>query len=328
MLAPTMSRAPEAQPGTLFAGVAVPVPANGSIAPISFGPVASSGVRRALAGFEPDVLHLHEPLIPSLSLLALWNAESVPCVGTFHASAEASAGYRIARSILERAARRLALRTAVSDAARALVSRYFPGEYVITPNGVDVKRFAEAKPLDSLPAGKKVLFFGRLDRRKGLEVVIQAMTRLRDLDATLIVGGTGPEEKSAHRLAEQLQIRAQFLGDVAEEDVARLYRSVDVYVAPGLGGESFGVVLLEAMAAGTPVVCSSLPGFREVAGQAAALVPADQPGPLADAIRDVLRGWGEELARKGKARAGSFDWSRLAVGVEDLYGRARRETAA
>jgi phosphatidylinositol alpha-mannosyltransferase len=320
VVAPTADR-PVAETGVVTIGHAVGIPANGSRAPIAFGPLAASGIRRALTLLQPDVLHLHEPLIPSLSLLALWNARTIPTVGTFHAAATSSAGYRLSRAILDRAARRLNVRTAVSDAARELVVRYFPGEYLITPNGVDVAKFATAEPLDLGP-GRKVLFFGRLERRKGLEVLIQAFTRLRDLDVSLVVGGSGPEEKTVRDLATRLQVPARFLGRIDDADVPRLYKAADVYCVPGLGGESFGIVLLEAMAAGTPVVCSSLEGFRGIAGNAAAIVPSEQPGPLADAIREVLGGWGEELRRKGSARAAQFDWSRMVAGVEHIYDRA------
>jgi phosphatidylinositol alpha-mannosyltransferase len=208
-----------------------------------------------------------------------------------------------------------------------LAARYFPGRYLITPNGVDVARFATADPLDLGP-GRKVLFFGRLERRKGLAVLIQAFTRLRDLEVALIVGGSGPEEKAARALAQRLQVSVRFLGRVDEADVPSLYKAADVYCAPGLGGESFGIVLLEAMAAGTPVVCSSLDGFRAIAGNAAAIVPDGQPGPLADALREVLGGWGEELRQKGKARAAQFDWSRLVAGVEHVYDRALQARAS
>ncbi|MEA2434407.1 MAG: phosphatidyl-myo-inositol alpha-mannosyltransferase [Actinomycetota bacterium] len=289
---------------------------------MSFGPLAAAGVRRALSGLEPDVIHLHEPLIPSTSLLALWNANA-PTVGTFHAAASSSFGYRISRPALERTARRLSVRTAVSDAARALISRYVPGEYHLTPNGVDFQRFATALPAD-LGLGKKVLFLSRLERRKGLEVLIQAMTRLRDLGARLIVVGAGPEERAARALANSLGVDADFLGRVHDDDLPGIYRAADVYCAPALGGESFGIVLIEAMAAGAPVVCSDLDGFRAVAAGAAELVPPGEAGPLADALRRVLSDE-ETAARMSKASsrlAASFDWSRLVTGVEAIYARA------
>lgn len=325
VLAPYRSRPPQDEDGPDGAtrvAKAFGVPANGSIAPVAFGPVAAAAVRKALKAIQPEVMHLHEPLIPSLSLLALWNSRT-PSVGTFHAAAEESLGYRIASPVLQRAAGRLTIRTAVSDAARELIARYIPGEYTLTPNGVDTQRFAGAAPLFGRDK-PTVLFLGRIERRKGLEVLIQAMTRLRDLDAELVVGGSGPEERSARALAERLQVPATFLGRVPDEDVPRLYRSADVYCAPGLGGESFGIVLVEAMAAATPVVCSDLPGFRAVGGGAAELVPPAEAGPLADALRKVLTdaAHAERMRKTSSRMASAYDWSRLVVGVEALYERA------
>jgi phosphatidylinositol alpha-mannosyltransferase len=303
-------------------GRAVDIPANGSVAPIALGPGAAAGVRRALIEFRPDVVHLHEPLIPSLSMWALVST-SAPSVGTFHAATEKSFGYWAARPVLNRAMKRLSVRTAVSDAARRLVARYFPGEYVLTPNGVQAAQFASADPLD-LEGDRNILFLGRIERRKGLEVLIQAMTRLARLHATLIVAGTGPQERHCRRLAEQLGVRTRWLGSVPQEDLARVYKSARVYCAPGLRGESFGIVLIEAMAAGTPLVCSDLDGFRSVASGAAELVPPGDPGRLADALRRVLSD--DELAarmsKSGTRLALMYDWSRLAAGVEAVYQRA------
>ena len=211
----------------------------------------------------------------------------------------------------------------MSDAARELINEYFPGNYALTPNGVEVSRFADAAPMD-LPRGKKVLFLGRLERRKGLEVLIQAMTRLRDLEVTLVVAGTGPAERSARALASRLGVAATFLGRLGEDELPRVYRSVDAYCAPGLGGESFGIVLVEAMAAGTPVVCSDLPGYRSVAGTAAALVPPGDAGCLADALRTVLSDAdaAAQMTKDGSRVAGMFDWRRLVGNVEAMYERA------
>lgn len=305
-------------------GRAIGVPYNGSVAPLAFGPLAATGVRVALRDFEPDVLHLHEPLIPSLSLLALMNSK-VPAVGTFHASAEDSLAYLVAKPGLRRAMKRLKIRTAVSDAAREFVSEFFPGEYRLTPNGVDVARFAKAKPLD-LGEGKKVLFLGRIEARKGLEVLVRAMARLDDLDAQLIVAGTGPEEKYCRNLAESLDLDVRFLGRLGEEELPRIYRRADVYCAPGLGGESFGIVLLEAMAAGAPVVCSDLLGYRAVASGAATLVPAGQTGPLAAALREVLTrdDLAAEMSKQSERMANAYDWARLVDNVERAYQEAAR----
>jgi phosphatidyl-myo-inositol alpha-mannosyltransferase len=305
-----------------IAGRAVGVPANGSIAPVTFGPGAALGVRRALRAFAPDVLHLHEPLIPSLSLLALMGFRA-PTVGTFHAAARASTGYRLGRPVLERAVRRLRVRTAVSDASRDLIRRYFPGDYLLTPNGVEAGRFSTATPLDLGP-GPTVLFLGRIERRKGLEILVRAMSLLTDLGATLVVAGTGPEEGACRKLASSLRVRTRFIGRISEDDLPGVYRGADVYCAPGLGGESFGIVLIEAMAAGAPVVCSDLDGFRAVAKGVAELVPPGDAGALASALRALLI----EPERRTTMSSASmriakmYDWGRLVAGVEAVYARA------
>jgi phosphatidylinositol alpha-mannosyltransferase len=319
------SGGPAREDGVALIGRTIPVPANGSVAPLAFGPVAAVNVKRTLVGFNPDVVHLHEPLIPSLSMLALMGS-AAPCMGTFHASADSSAGYALARPLLGRLANRLAIRTAVSDAARELVQRYLPGTYHLTPNGVDADSFAGAEPAD-LGEGRRVLFLGRLERRKGLEILIQAMTRFRGSDVRLIVAGSGPQEKDLRSLADRLMVDAVFLGRVDDAAKAALFKRADVYCAPGLGGESFGIVLVEAMAAGTPVVCSDLPGFRAVAEHAAVLVSPGNSGLLADAIRRVLadEALAERMGKAGSRTASGFDWRRLVGNVEDLYQQATRE---
>ncbi len=317
-----------AEAGVTIVGRAVAIPANGSMAPLSFGPVAARGVRRALDAWEPDVVHLHEPLIPSLSLLALRDA-SGPFVGTFHASAEASVGYWAGAPMLAKSMARLDVRTAVSVAARELIARYFPGDYRLTPNGVDVRRFASAQPAD-LGEGLKVLFLGRIEPRKGLDVLIEAMAWLDDLDVHLVVAGGGPERRAARSQARKLGVRALFLGGVAESAKPGVYRAADLYCAPGLGGESFGIVLIEAMAAGVPVVCSDLAAFRSVASDAARFVPPGDPEKLAEALRLLLthRALARRLVVGGRSVAAHFDWNRLAAGVEDAYEAARHRRVA
>ena len=325
VVAPTVGRHGTVESGVERAGHAVGVPANGSVAPVAFGPIAAAAVRRAVRSFDPDVVHLHEPLVPSLSLLALWSRGTQPLIGTFHAAADQSTGYRIARPVLDRAAQHLTVRTAVSSAALALASRYFPGDYEITPNGVEIDRFATAAPLELAP-GPTVLFLSRVERRKGLDVLIRAMAHLQDLGVRLVVAGEGPQLKEAKELVDALRVKAEFLGVLTEADVPRAYRAASVYCAPGLGGESFGIVLVEAMAAGTAVVCSDLPGFRAVVGDAGVLVPPGDPNALAAALRSALTERSDDLGRKATERAHAFDWSNLVVGVEALYRRARHLT--
>jgi phosphatidyl-myo-inositol alpha-mannosyltransferase len=303
-------------------GRAVGIAANGAVAPITFGPVAAVRIRRALARFEPDVVHLHEPLIPSLSLLALLSIE-VPAVGTFHAAARSSLLYRICRPALIRVMDRLAARTAVSEAAGRLVARYFPGELLLTPNGVDVRRFAEAAPTER-GGGPHVLFLGRLEPRKGADVLIRAMALLGDTRASLLVAGDGRLRSRLQALATDLGVAVRFLGAVSEDEKVRLLRSCDLYCAPNLGGESFGIVLVEAMAAGCPIVCSDLEEFKVVAGDAAIFSPVGRSAPLAEALRSVLSDpeRARNMRKSSTARASIYDWSRLVTGVEAIYERS------
>ena len=321
VFAPHVAADAVAPDGVTLVGRAVPVPANGSVAALAFGPAVGSAVRAALAEFEPDVMHLHEPLIPSISLLALRSSE-VPAIGTFHAAMDWSIGYGIARGALAPTMRKLAVRTVVSESARALVARYFPGPYVLTPNGIDAPAFAGAEPKRHAE-GPTVLFFSRLEKRKGLEVLVRAMADLRS-DATLVVAGAGPEERTVRSLAGSLGVDAVWLGRVPDAEVAATYRGADVYCAPALGGESFGIVLVEAMAAGTPVVCSDLPGFRAVAGEAAFLVPPDSHLRLAAALRRVLEDPEKATTMRaaGRVVAERYDWGQLVPRVEDVYESA------
>jgi phosphatidylinositol alpha-mannosyltransferase len=306
-------------------GRAVPVPFNSSVATVAFGPLAAARIARELETASPDLVHVHEPLIPSLSLLALWEA-TCPTVGTFHAAMESSFGYWASRPLLADAAERLTVRTAVSEAARRLVARYFPGDYAITPNGVDVARFNDAAPL-SFGSGRKVLFLGRIEKRKGLDVLIEAISLMSAPRPRLIVAGTGPEERWCRQLATRLSVDATFVGSLSDDELPGAYRSVDVYCAPGLGRESFGIVLLEAMAAQTPVVCSDIPAFRSVADDAASLVPPDDPNALAEALGRVLSDDDEakRMSARGLEVAWLFDWDRLAIEVEDVYRTALGE---
>ncbi|HVF52615.1 MAG TPA: glycosyltransferase family 4 protein [Actinomycetota bacterium] len=320
--------APKADPnsrgeeGTTLLGRAVGIPANGSVAPITFGPLAAAGVRSALKGFRPEVLHLHEPLIPSTSLHALMLSRT-PALGTFHAASGSSAGYRVAGMVLERAVRRLAIRSAVSEAARALVMRYFPGTYEITPNGIDLEPFLKASPRARNAPQRSVLFLGRLEKRKGLEVLIRAAARTGH-PPEITVAGEGPEETRCRALARDLGVPCEWRGEVATAELPRLYRSATVYCAPSLGGESFGIVLLEAMASGAPVICSDLDGYRMVGGDAVRLVPPGDHVALAGALDDVLGNERKQAAlrRAGRERVKSFDWGALVEDVEELYLRA------
>jgi phosphatidylinositol alpha-mannosyltransferase len=301
-------------------GRAVPVPYNGSVARLSFGPVSMTRVRRWLRNGEFDVLHIHEPFAPSVSVLALWSARG-PVVGTFHASVERSRALLAAKVGLQPALEKIHARIAVSPAARRYVVEHLGGSVVLIPNGVDVARFSAASPLDGWPRpGGTVGFLGRIDEpRKGLAVLLDALAMVPDV--SLLVAGPGdPSEVS---VPPALADRVTFLGLVSEEDKARFLHSIDVYVAPNTGGESFGIVLIEAMAAGAPVVASDLDAFRRVLadGDAGELFEPEDPAALAAVLRDLLADPARRraMAKRASAVVRRYDWPAIADSVVGVY---------
>jgi phosphatidylinositol alpha-mannosyltransferase len=312
--------------GVIPLGNCLPTHANGSVAPIAPDPSCALRTIRALRDEEFDVLHLHEPCAPGATVTALVQAPA-PLVGTFHA-AGVSGAYRWLRPLTRWLASRLTVRCAVSEDAQALASRYLGGAYRLLFNGIEVDRFAKASPWPS--PGHTVLFLSRHETRKGLEVLLAALDRLPD-DVTLWVASDGPETA---RLRQQTgrDRRVEWIGRISEEEKARRLRAADVLCAPSLHGESFGLVLLEGMAAGTPVVASDLPGYRNVARheKEALLVPAGDADGLASAIRRVLDSpeTARSLVAGGDARALEFSMERLAACYLELYGNALSGTPA
>ena len=297
-------------------GRAVPIPANGSICPVAVDPRMTASVRRVLDRERFDVIHVHEPLMPMLCLAVLAAARA-PVVGTFHASNESSLGYRIWRPVLMRYYERLAARIAVSDAARASVQPFFGGEFRIIPNGVDVARFALAEPLPDLKDGSyNILFVGRLEPRKGAKYLFRAMPdilkEIPEARLTVIGGGLLAGYYRGFVPAEARE-RVRFLGRVPGEVLARHYATADVYCSPATGGESFGIVLLEAMAAGAAVVASDIqvrhPGRRDRHPYEATLAGVARPGDRRLAARR-----GAEVAHRRRCGRGG---SPLLVGQGD-----------
>lgn len=308
------------------AGRAVAVPYNGATARLSFGPLSASRVRRWVREGEFDVLHVHEPVAPSLSILACWAAMG-PIVATFHVSAERSRAMSAAYGILQTALEKISARIAVSDRARATLIEHLGGDAVVIPNGVSVEAFEGAQPFDGWPGpGQAIGFLGRIDEpRKGLPILLDAFPRLATDRPGLraLVAGPGDVEDVRADVPPELRDRVQFLGLVSDEDRARMFASVDVYVAPNTGGESFGVVLLEAMAAGTPVVASDLEAFRRVLddGACGALFANEDPGSLAKIVDSLLddRERLQHLREAGRARVARYDWRRVAGEIEAVY---------
>jgi phosphatidylinositol alpha-mannosyltransferase len=300
-------------------GKSVPTAANGSVAPIAPDPSAQLRTIRALRDEGFDVLHLHEPLAPGPTMTALLFRNS-PMVGTFHAAGD-SASYRLAAPILRRLLRNLDARVAVSADAIKLAQGYLGGEYELLFNGIEVARFAKASPHRT--DGPTVFFIGRHEPRKGLGVLLDAMAKLPP-DVQLWVGGEGPETdelKARHRSDR----RIEWLGRLSDDEKASRLRGADVFCTPSLRGESFGVVLLEGMAAQTVVVASDLDGYRNVAtdGVDALLPPPGDVDALAAALSRALgdQTLRSQLIEGGERRANEFAMERLAERYLAIYER-------
>ena len=316
-------------------GRSLKVPFNGSVAPVAPSPVSLRRLRAQLVAAAPDVVHVHEPVVPWAGLAAV-RADVAPVVGTFHAWSSSTRAYRLVRPYGRRLLGRLAAAVAVSDAAADYHARALGvpvGRFRVVPNGVDVARFADAAPIEEIVSSPRpsLLFVGRLERRKGLEPLIRAFTLLktRRPDLRLYVVGDGPErDRCQQLLPARLRTDVVFLGRVGGDELPRFFASCDLYVSPALGGESFGIVLLEAMAAGRPVVASDLPGYRSVArdGAQGRLVPPGDPRALADAVEALLDNPAlrDAMAVEGRRTAAAYDWPAVAARLRAIY----REVAA
>jgi phosphatidylinositol alpha-mannosyltransferase len=308
------------------AGRALPVPYNGSVSRILLGPVSSVRVRRWLREGHFDVLHVHEPTAPSVSLLANMIANG-PIVATFHTANPRSRILTTLSPLLQPSFEKLRARIAVSEAARRTIVEHLGADAVLIPNGVAVQSFASAPPLaDFPPNGATIAFLGRIDEpRKGLDVLLAALPAVaaRVPAARLLVAGPGDADDVADRLPDRVRERVHFLGLVSEEDKRRVFHSAEVYCAPNTGQESFGIVLLEAMAAGAPVVASDIDAFRRVLddGRAGQLFPVGDPGALAAALIDVLTQDERraELSARGRRVVSAYDWRVVASDIVTVY---------
>jgi phosphatidylinositol alpha-mannosyltransferase len=311
------------------------VPANGSVGTLTVSPRFLSQVGEVLEREQFDVLHYHEPFVPFLSPIVLRLSTSVN-VATFHAYGGWSPAYEFGKRFMGGYAKRLHGRIAVSAAARHFIDRYFPGDYKVIPNGVDIARFDRAVPLARWQDGtRNLLFVGRHEPRKGLLDLLKAYRILRKTgcQCRLLVVGSGPQEREARRYVLTRRLGGvEFLGRVSDDELAQLFKTADVYVSPATGGESFGIVLLEAMAAGTPIVCSDIHGYKGVVrrDREGILVPPRKPKAVAAAVARVFGD--DELRRRmsvnGRARAEEFSWERVTAKVDDYYGFVIRRLAA
>lgn len=307
-------------------GGAVDIPFNASNAPIDPRPWSRAAVRRTLRTFGPDVVHVHEPLTPSTGMWVMLEAPA-PVVATFHSGLDRSRLYDAAAPLLRGIARNIRVRIAVSDAAARVARARIGGAFEIVPNGVDVARFSNARAAE-LGAGRKLLFVGRLDERKGFPTAVRTFERLarNRPDLGLVVVGDGPDRTAVRRISGELRCRVRMMGAVANTDVHPYHAAADVYLGSSVGGESFGMVLVEAMAAGLPVVASDIAGYREVitGGVEGFFVPPRDPASAAAAVARILDepGLAARMGAAGRTRARTYDWSVVSIRLQELYVRA------
>jgi len=310
-------------------------PANGSVGRVTLGLRFKRQAREVLEAENFDILHFHEPFVPFLSPTMLDQSKTVN-VATFHAFGGFSPSYWIGKRFAGRLADRLDGRIAVSGAARHFISRYFPGEYEIIPNGVDLDRYTQAEPYENLRDGTlNILFVGRLEERKGLIHLLKAYNRLRKrkVDARLLVCGAGPKLREYKRYVGLRGIRdIEFLGRVSDAEKVRYFASADIFCAPNTGQESFGIVLLEAMAAGVPIVASDIHGFKRVVERnvQGILVEPKNHRALAAALYKLARDpdLRHEMGDAGRARAPEFSWDRVTERILDFYYQTRDRVLA
>ncbi|GAA2308114.1 glycosyltransferase family 4 protein [Streptomyces kunmingensis] len=331
VLAPADDETP-LPPYVVSAGRAVPVPYNGSVARLNFGFLSAARVRRWLHDGAFDVIHIHEPASPSLGLLTCWAAQG-PIVATFHTSNPRSRAMIAAYPILQPALEKISARIAVSEYARRTLVEHLGGDAVVIPNGVDVDFFARAEPKAEWRSGPTaearggtIGFIGRIDEpRKGLPVLMKALPKIlaERPETRLLVAGRGDEEEAVASLPKEMRERVEFLGMVSDVDKARLLRSVDVYVAPNTGGESFGIILVEAMSAGAPVLAADLDAFAQVLDQGAAgeLFTNEDADALAGAALRLLADPERrtELRERGSKHVRRFDWSTVGADILSVY---------
>jgi phosphatidylinositol alpha-mannosyltransferase len=326
VLAPVINE--EAIPDyVISAGRPISIPYNGAVARILFGPLAFARVKQWIGNGNFDLLHLHEPAIPSISLLACWASEG-PLVGTFHA---ASTRQKIAFAItpfIEPVIEKLTARIAVSEAARETLQIHLDTDAVVVPNGIYAKRFSDAHT-DPRWSGNTIGFMGRFEEnRKGLSVLIEALPAIIEKipEIRVIVAGPGNPTTILEDMDPHLRQRFTFLGRISEQDKANFMSSVSIYVAPNTGGESFGIILAEALAGGASVLASDIPAFDSLLGHGkyGSLFQSENAQDLAKRAIELLNSpdLRTAIAKAGREYAQSFDWDVVAERIYDVYEMA------
>jgi phosphatidylinositol alpha-mannosyltransferase len=329
----TATRAAKNLPDNFIcAGRTFPVRSNGSVAYANGWPLMLQKMGRILARQEFDLVHVHEPTIPSVGCSATMAAK-VPVVGTFHAAGGASTYYQRWRPLAERILGCLTVRIVVSEAARDCVIGHFPAEYRVIPNGIDVQTYAVAR--DGKEVRGRILFIGRPEPRKGLQILVEAFGKLRQRVPGASLSLVGPTSQELHALMSRSRGSSSedfrgitALGRLPLEAKLDQMRQAQILCAPSLGGESFGIILTEALAAGLPAVASDIPGYRAVLAEGAAgvLVPPGDPAALENALFSTLRDpeLRRDLAAGGAVRAERYSWDRVINQVVEAYEDAVR----
>lgn len=323
VLAPVIDES-KIPPYVTSAGKPIAIPYNGAVARVLFGPIAFARVRQWIQSNEFDLLHLHEPAIPSISLLACWAADG-PMVGTFHAAAKRQKAIFAIGPILEPVIEKLTARIAVSEAARETLTEHLETDAIVVPNGIYADRYRDGEVVQKW-SGNTIGFIGRFEEpRKGLSVLLDALPIIARFapDVRVLVAGPGDSETFGKNIDPQLKHRFEFLGKITEKEKADFLASIAIYVAPNTGGESFGIILAEALAGGAAVVASDIPAFDSLLGHGeyGALFPSESAQELAKVIIDLLRDNDKrrELAKKGKEYAQRFDWDVVAEEIYSIY---------
>jgi phosphatidylinositol alpha-mannosyltransferase len=306
------------------AGKPTGIPFNGAVARLLFNPAAFARVRNWLLENDFDILHLHEPAVPSISLLALWASEG-PIVGTFHAQAKKGATTRVIASIVEPAIERLSEKIAVSQAAYDTLQEHMDTTAHVIPNGIFVDRYRDGV-IEKKWSGATLGFIGRFEEpRKGLEVLINAIPIISRFipDIRVLIAGPGDPSEITEDINSELRTRFQFLGKISENEKANFLKSIALYIAPNTGGESFGIIIAEALAGGAAVVASDIPAFSDLLGRGkyGALFASEDSQSLAKVVIELLRDDAKrnELAGAGRVYAQRYDWNSVALQIYEIY---------
>ena len=308
-------------------GRSFPIPSGGSIARVSLSVWLRPHIRRLLEEEQFDILHIHEPLAPLLPLVILSLSNAVN-IGTFHAFHGSSKIHWASKYFVENTAQKLDGRIAVSEPALRYASKDFPGEYTIIPNGIDFKRFnKDQNPISEFQDGKlNILFLGRLEKRKGLRYLLEAFSDLKwDYpNIRLIIVGIGNEDKTAYRIIAERHIEdVVMVGAVSYVDLPRYYHSADIYCSPATGGESFGIVLLEAMASGKPVIATNIDGYSSVMTnrKEGILVDPESSLSIKNALEEMINDskLRNDFAKNGLATALKYDWASVTKDIIKYY---------